>query len=125
MEYIDNKIAELKNNFPKHINFLDNYFIKNKYIYFQNDNLNYSLIPIDARSNSYLENYNKIIKEYFGNKHETNWLNFINFIKSQSIKSLEKLIINANANVRYKEKYTKFGVENSTKKKKLIKIKNG
>ena len=28
MEYIDNKIAELKNNFPKHINFLDNYFIK-------------------------------------------------------------------------------------------------
>ena len=55
--------------------------------------MNYSLIPNDTRSNSYLENYNKFI---------TNWLNFINFIKS-SINSIEKLNTKANANVRYKE----------------------
>ena len=93
MVYIDNKLNELKSKYPKYVNFLENYFVKNKYIYFKNGNMNYSLIPNDTRSNSYLENYNKFI---------TNWLNFINFIKS-SINSIEKLNTNANANVRYKE----------------------
>ena len=37
-------------------------------------------------------------------------LNFINFIKS-SINSIEKLNTKANANMRYKEKYSKFGAE--------------
>jgi hypothetical protein len=73
--------------------------------------MNYSLIPADTRSNSFLENYNKIIKECFGDKHETNWFNFINFIKLESINSLEKLYSNSNANVRFKEKYSKFGQE--------------
>ena len=79
--------------------------------------MNYSLIPDDTRSNSYLENYNKKIDDYFGKKHLSNWLNFINFIKSESVNSLEKLKSNANSNVRYKEKFSKFGIEKYNEKK--------
>ena len=69
MVYIDYKLNELKSKYLNYVNFLENYFVKNKYIYFKNSNMNYSLIPNDTRSNSYLKNYNKFIKDYFENKH--------------------------------------------------------
>ena len=43
MLYIDNKLNGLKSKYPKYVNFLKNYFVKNKYIYFKNGNMNYSL----------------------------------------------------------------------------------
>ena len=55
-------IKKLKLKFPKYNNFITNYFIENKLTYFKENSLNYSIIPDDFRTNTYLENYNGFIK---------------------------------------------------------------
>jgi len=47
------------------------------------NSLNYSLIPVEARTISSLENYNSYIKRILGETEEINWLNFLTFIKDE------------------------------------------
>lgn len=72
-EYIDN----LKKTYNIFNNFLVNYFVKNKRKYFIDKDFDYYHIPNDARANSYLENYNKIIKTNLGHKRKVNWVNLL------------------------------------------------
>ena len=97
-----------KKNYSLYSNFIKNYFIKNKKDFFKKGDYNYSIIPDDCRSNSFLENYNKYLKQRLGKKRIINWFNFISFIKEESKRSLDKLSINDNFNINYKLKKMKF-----------------
>ncbi len=46
--------------------------MENKRIYLERENYNYNLIPMDIRSNSYLEKYNKDKKDYLSENKECN-----------------------------------------------------
>ena len=76
---------------PKYNNFINEYFKPNKLIYFRNFSLDYSKIPQDCRTNNYLENYNGYIKSKLGKHRLINWVNFINFLKEESQRSIDKL----------------------------------
>ena len=91
---IDNQLNDIKCKYPKYSNFINNYFIPNKLEYFKNNSLNYNSIPKECRTNNYLENYNGYIKKRLGTKRIINWMNFISFIKSESVNSLKKLFNN-------------------------------
>ena len=84
-------------SYPFYENFINNYFLKNHLNYFKDNSLNYSNIPKDCRSNSFLENYNGYIKQKLGKHRVVNWVNFIEFIKSESSRSVEKLLNSANS----------------------------
>ena len=86
-KFLDNLIDE----HPKYNNFINEYFKPNKLIYFKNFSLDYSKIPKDCRTNNYLENYNGYIKSKLGKNRIINWVNFINFIKDESIRYVYKL----------------------------------
>ena len=73
----------------------------NKRKYFIEGNYNYNLIPLDIRANSYLERYNKEIKDYLGEKKICNWVVFLKFINNEIIRFKNILISNKNKNVRY------------------------
>ena len=66
--------------------------------YFKDNSLNYQNIPIDCRTNNFLENYNGYIKSRLGQHRVINWVNFIDFIKKESERSIEKLINHKNFN---------------------------
>ena len=83
-----NKIIE---KYPDYTNFINNYFIRTKKPFFIDNSLNYNLIPKDCRTNSFLENYNGYIKSKLGKNRLTNWVNFINFLKEESQRSITKL----------------------------------
>ena len=53
--------------------FINNYFINNKGKYFVNEDYNYSKYLCTVRSNSYIESYNKYVKNELGNKKIVNW----------------------------------------------------
>ena len=95
--YLKNIIKE----HPKYCNFLDEYFIKNKLEYFKDLSLDYSKIPNDCRTNNYLENYNGYIKSQLGKHRLINWVNFINFIKLESQRSIDKLYNNISINQNF------------------------
>ena len=71
--------------------------MNNKKKFFEDQSLNYHLIPSDCRTNSFLENYNGYIKSKLGKHRETNWVNFMNFIKDESGRIIDKLY-NATSN---------------------------
>ena len=52
---------------------------------------------MDCRTNSFLENYNGYIKIKLGKHRETNWVNFMNLIKDESGRIIDKLY-NATSN---------------------------
>ena len=54
-----------------------NYFKVNKMQYFEDNSLNYNIIPDDCRTNNFLENYNGFIKLVLGKHRIVNWVNFI------------------------------------------------
>ena len=83
---------EIKLEFPLYKNFIDNYFLKNKLKYFKDNSLYYKNIPKDCRTNNYFENYNGYIKRQLGKSRIINWINFIDFIKKESQRSIEKLM---------------------------------
>ena len=78
--------------YPEYYNYITNYFLSSKMKYFEDNSLNYFDVPKDCRSNSFLENYNGYIKEKLGKKRQVNWVNFLNFIKDESKRSIEKLL---------------------------------
>ena len=76
------------------MNFINEYFIENKLEYFKDLSLDYSRTPEDCHTNNYLENYNGFIKSKLGKHRIINWVNFINFIKLESQRSIDKLYNN-------------------------------
>ena len=48
-------------------------------------------MPTDCRTNSFLENYNGYIKNKLGKHRLINWVNFLNFLKEESQRSINKL----------------------------------
>jgi len=82
---------KLIENYPQYTNFINNYFIKNKKQCFIDQSLNYHLVPSDCRTNSFLENYNGYIKSKLGKHRLINWVNFLNFLKEESQRSINKL----------------------------------
>ena len=92
---IKEKCEEIIGKFPEYYNYINNYFLPSKIKYFEDNSLNYLDVPKDCRSNSFLENYNGYIKEKLGKKRQVNWVNFLNFIKDESKRSIEKLLNSA------------------------------
>ncbi len=72
MKYFYEEIKIMKMQYNIHLYFLINYFVENKRIYLERENYNYNLIPMDIRSNSYLEKYNKDKKDYLSENKECN-----------------------------------------------------
>ena len=52
--------------------------------------LNYNDIP-KCRTNNYIENYNGYLKKTLGRKRLISWMTFINFIKNESVRVINKL----------------------------------
>ena len=82
---------------------LYNYFDKYKK-YFLSGDYNYCNQIERIRSNSYIETYNKFIKESLGKKRLVNWVIFNNFIKSESDRIKEKLNKIENHNIKFSQK---------------------
>ena len=115
INYINNSLNELEENYPNFKNIIENYFKKYKMEYFINGDYNYNELPIDCRSNSYLENYNLFINQNLGRKYKLRWDVFLKFLKSESERIRNKLTKNTESNILQKAKNTKFGLENTQK----------
>ena len=100
LEFIKRESENLIKNYPLYYNFINNYFLKNHFGYFKDGSLNYSDIPKDCRSNSFLENYNGYIKQKLGKHRLVNRVNFIEFIKQESGRNIVKLLKAANTNLK-------------------------
>ena len=123
MDLFNSLIDKIIKKYEKYADFINEYFMKYKKLYFHNGIYNYELIPVDCRSNSFLENYNHYLKDNLGKKNSLIWLNFITFIKNEFAIKEEAIIKNCNTNVAYKSKYTKFN-ENKYLDKTNISIKS-
>ena len=91
MTYVENTMKELRKSYPNFENFFD-YYENNWYYYLKNSMLDYSKISKLQRCNSYIENYNKIIKGIIGNTSKLNWPKFISFLKEQESTYTHKII---------------------------------
>ena len=103
MKIFESECKKLSNEFPKYVNFINNYFITNKRKYFEDGSLDYSKVPKDCRSNSFLENYNGFIKNKLGKYRIINWVNFMNFLKEESQRSITKLYNATSSNLKNKD----------------------
>ena len=110
INYLKNKIHIIISQYPKYYNMIENYFLEAKLKFFMDGSYNYNNFPMDIRSNSILERYNKIIKTELGVKRTCNWVIFLNFINKEIERINEKLSKNENKNVLYESKHTKFGI---------------
>ena len=108
LNIVNKTIENIKQKHPDYINFLNNYFIKNKLKYFISGELDYSSLPIDCIS--VLENYNKIFKESLGKSKYIHWINYIHFIYTESRRIKNKIYNNLNQNIQYTQKFSKFGL---------------
>ena len=108
IKYLDNYINNIKAKYNIFDNILNNYSIKYKRKYFLSGEYNYNELPPDCQSNRYLENYNLYMKQKLGKKFNLSWQKFINFIKSESKRTREKLTINADKNIKFYSKFSKF-----------------
>ena len=129
IQYIENECKTLIKNYPHYENFINNYFLKNHLEYFKDGSLNYTNIPKDCRSNSFLENYNGYIKEKLGKHRLVNWVNFIEFIKQESVRSISKLLNDTNTNLKSNNSYTKtntlkYAMQTESNNKEIIKEKH-
>ena len=124
IEYVKTKINNIKEKYSNYINFIDNYFMKNKLKFFISGEINYRLLPLDCRTNSSLENYNKIMKESLGKNRYIHWINYINFINSESTRIKNKIYKNLNQNIVYNSKFTKFGLNKYIKEQRKIEENN-
>ena len=103
MKIFNQECDNLCKTYPRYHNFINNYFIKNKKEYFEDNSLDYSNIPKDCRTNSFLENYNGFIKSKLGKYRITNWVNFMNFLKEESQRSIDKLYNATSTNLKNKK----------------------
>ena len=121
------ELDKIKEEHPLYENFIENYFKKQKFEYFKNNSLNYQNIPIDCRTNNFLENYNGYIKSKLGQHRVINWVNFIDFIKKESERSIEKLKNHKNFNSDisnyFEDKNNNLNINNNQKKQKKIRKK--
>ena len=76
INYLKNKINIIKSHYPIYYNMIENYFLEAKLKYFIDGSYNYNKFPMDIRSNSILERYNKIIKTELAVKRILNWVFF-------------------------------------------------
>ena len=74
--------------------------------FFINGDYNYSLLPVDCGSNSYLENYNLYLKRNLGKKHKLEWISFIKFIKKEFVRLKNIIIENTEINYVRESKKT-------------------
>lgn len=100
LDIITNYIDKLKNKYIKHIYFLNKLWEENMK-YFINNSLFYSKYDKIVRSNSILENYNKTLKEQLGKKKSVNYMNYLNFIKSEKKGFLKNIILNLEISLKY------------------------
>ena len=107
MNYVETKLQNIINENPLYENFINNYFKKNKLQFFEDRSLNYHNIPREYRTNNFLENYNGFIKAQLGKKRIINWVNFLSFLKNESKRFIDKLLLNANFNKAFIEKSKK------------------
>jgi len=110
IEYVKEIVDSLSTKYPYYYNYLNNYFLEYKLKYFIDGSLDYSKFPMDIRTNSSLEKYNKLIKETLGKNRFCDWINFLNFIKTEIKRINLQFSQNANINVLYATKKTKFGI---------------
>ena len=112
MNYVKQK---LENIYTKYDNLIRIYFIKEKLKNFEDNPLNYEVVPEKFRTNNFLENYNRFIKLKFGEKRVINWIDFLHFIKEESERSLNKLINNVS---------NEFNISVSNEENRSLNIKN-
>ena len=101
INYLKNKINIIKSQYPTYYNMIENYFLEAKLKYFIHGSFNYNKFPMDIRSNSILERYNKTIKSELGEKRTCNWVVFLNFINRELERINTILSKNENINVLY------------------------
>lgn len=82
MKFIKTSIENLKVKYPQFLSFFS-YYESNWYKYLQDGSIDYTKVSKLQRCNSYIENYNKIIKKCLGKNSKLSWLKFITFIKEQ------------------------------------------
>ena len=99
--YLMKNVKDWK-KYPNYNNFINNYFVFNKRKLFENQSLNYHNIPKDCRTNNFLENYNGYLKEKLGKNRCINWMNFLNFIKDESSRNIQKLYNGTSQNLKNK-----------------------
>ena len=105
-----NKVQSISFQYPKYYNLINQYFLDVKLKYFEDGSYNYNAFPMDIRSNSILERYNKIVKTELGEKRTCNWVVFLNFINKELIRIKDILSKNENKNILFESKHTKFGI---------------
>lgn len=101
MNIVYKSLDKIAKKYPLYANFIENYFKKYQIRFFENHSLNNQSVPIDCRTNNFLENYSDYIKKKLGEKRVINWINFLHFIKEESNRTITKLQENANFNKLY------------------------
>ena len=114
IEIVKKILEETKSKYKNYSNYIDNYLINNKMQYFIDNSLNYNIIPEDCRTNNFLENYNGYLKNMLGNHRIINWVNFIHFIKTESQRSIEKLMNNNYNNMNNYKKLTEIAIHDKS-----------
>ena len=113
---INNKLNQLIQNYPRFEHIIENYFKVNKLPYFINGDYNYNDLPIDCRSNSYLENYNLYMKQNLGRKYKLRWDTLLKFLNEKFEIIRNKLTRNNEVNVLQKLKKQNLKLKNIIKK---------
>lgn len=91
MEYVKNTINNLKTLYTEFLTFFQ-YYENNWYEYLENSMLDYNKVTKLQRCNSYIENYNKIIKNTLGKGKKLSWPKFVSFLKEQENNYSRKII---------------------------------
>lgn len=112
IKYFDDTVDNIKKKNPIFTNFIDKYFIKVKRKFFVSKDFDYYHIPNDIRANSYVETYNKFIKENLGKKRIVNWYNFIIFLKNESKRIKDKIYTFDKQNININKKKQNFDILN-------------
>ena len=56
IDYINKKLKDYIRKYQKYENFINNYFINEKFKFFGDNSLNYDLVPVNFKTNNFLKN---------------------------------------------------------------------